>query len=154
MTASYCNSLQHALQRTATHCNILPCTMWIGPAPSNGLIHEILLPHTATSCNTHCNTLLHTVGGWGARAGEGCGRVASSGDCNTLQHTARYYITLQHTTAHCNTLRHIATRCKTMGQHHTATHCSTLRHTATHRNTLQHTATHCNTMTPPSVQAV
>ena len=69
------------------------------------------LPHTATTCNTHCNTLEHTAA-----------------HCNALQHAATHCDTLQYTVPHCNTLQH------------TATHCSTLQRTATRCNTLQHRA--------------
>ena len=116
---THCNTLQHTLQNTATHCNTLQ--------------------HTATHCNTlqhtatHYNTLQHTA----THCLSVDGRRVLCSHCNTLQHT----------TTHCNTLQH--TRCRSAGHpfcctrmHLTATHCNTLQHTATHCNTLQHTATH------------
>jgi len=113
------------------------------------------LQHTATHCNTHCNTLQHTATHcnnsvwlwilWHE------GRMTAT-HCNTLQLNATHCKTLQHTasitsgTEFCGTkvswVQQTSTHCNTM--HHTATHCNILQHTATHCNTLQHTATHCN----------
>jgi len=98
--------------------------------------------------------------------------------CNTLQHTIRWFLPLMLATLHAWESRHtsewvmthVATHCNTL--QHTATHCNTLQHTATHYrvvtsidvgylaylrvlqhirmshntrcNTLQHTAPHFN----------
>jgi len=72
------NTLQHTLQRIATHCNTLE--------------------HTAT----HCDTLQQGERVQRLVRHSICVQVRY----NTLQHTATHCNTLQHTATHCNTLQH------------------------------------------------
>jgi len=61
---AHCNTLQHTLQHTATHCNTLQ--------------------HNAT----HCNTLQQTATHYGTLAPHCTTLQHTATHCNTLQHTA------------------------------------------------------------------
>ena len=97
----YWYTLQHALQCTATHCDILQHT-------ATRATHRDALRPTATHCNTlhyialHCNTLHHTA------------THCSTLHCSTLQHTATHCNTLQHTVNHDKSLQIIAHHCKSL----------------------------------------
>ena len=98
LTATHCNTLQHAMPHTATPCNVMPHT----ETPCNAMPHTATpcnsMPHTATPCNAMqhslmcCNTLQHTAQH----------RTTPATHYNTLHNTAPH---LQHTTTHCKILQ-------------------------------------------------
>jgi len=72
----------HAVQHSATHCNILQHDTYNRKC----LRSKCRARHHAA---THFNTLQQSIA-----------------HCNTLQHTATHCNTLQHTATHCNTITH------------------------------------------------
>jgi len=110
-----CNTLQHTLPLTATHCNTR-CLL---------LQHDIETHLTATHCNTHCNTLQHKANSfWDRSRGLICPRAVVCGHFAATRCITRCNI-LQHTSTHCKPTRVLVFYCNTL-QHtsqHAATHC-------------------------------
>ena len=149
MGGAHCNTLQHALQHTAKHCNPLQQTATHRDTLQHTAAHCSTLLHTATHSNTlshtaaHCNVRLYPQGSLCAHTPHmrafvrpHSKRVWAHKKMYPHSKRQRRYIFLL--------LKHAATRCNTL--QHAATHCNTLQHTATVCNTLQHSATHCNTL--------
>jgi len=167
MGGAHCNTLQHALQHTATraatHCKTLQPTATNCNTPRHTAAHCSALQHTATHCYTqqhtvaHCSTLQRapvssrvfvrphsSYEGLCAPTLEKS--VGAQKDVSTLEKTEAIHLFAFKT--RCNTLQHAATRCNTL--QHTATHCNSLQHTATLRNTLQYTTRHTGILKGPS----
>jgi len=88
----------------------------------------VLLPRTATHCNTQQRTATHcnNTPPPSAKASRSLRQMAHiTGNLCLL-----YRNTLQHSATHCNKLQHAATHC------HTHTHCNTLQRTTTHRTSV------------------
>jgi len=79
----------NTLQRTATHCIILPHTA----------THDLVL---STECTVICNKLKHAAH-HDLRPKNDTHTCGAAQRCNTLQHTVTHCKTLQHTATYCNT---------------------------------------------------
>jgi len=92
---SHCNTLQLALQRTATLI-ASHCTM-ISDIATHCNLNVTDHRHIATHCNLHCNALQLALQRTATLIASHCTMISDirGAHCNTLQHTA----------THCNTLQ-------------------------------------------------
>ena len=106
MTATQCNTLQHAATRCSKLQHTTPHRVSL-LGRNTAAAQCITMHHNATHCNTlqHTATHCHTVCNLGSNM--------AGTHCTTLHHTATHCDTLQHTATRCNTLQHAATRCNT-----------------------------------------